>query len=545
MSRRAIQDEEKRVGIWLRVSTEDQAKGDSPIHHEKRARLYAESKGWKVAEVYHLEGVSGKSVADHPEAVRMLADMRTGRITGLIFSKLARLARNTKELLEFADEFREHGADLISLQESIDTSTPVGRMFYTMIGALAQWEREEIADRVRASVPIRAKLGKPLSGQLPFGYHRVNGKVIPHPEHAATRKLMYELFLENRRKKAVARILNERGYRAPKGGKWTYTAVNRLLRDPTAKGIYRQNFTKGGKGGKVERKPEDEWVVHQIEPIVSAEVWDQVNAILDEQTNSRNKPGRGAVHLFSGLTYCNCSKKMYVPAREPFHYRCWDCGTRIPAEDLEAIYHGELKGLLFSDEQIADQRDRLDASLADKERHIAALERERDKLTKDMDAVFELYRSGELTPAGFGARNRPLENRLQEIENLIPEEQAAADLLRINRLNSSEMLTQAKDLHSRWTTLAKQEKRVIVETITRAITIAKDEVRIDLHYLPKALPKEASPSSTGGLGGPDSQAETQNRGQAHSSNNPTKSKTNDQSRVPINKATQEFGLVRG
>lgn len=65
---------------------------------------------------------------EHGEAKRMLADVKGGRISGLIFSKLARLARNTKELLEFADYFRAHDADLVSLGESIDTSSPAGRL---------------------------------------------------------------------------------------------------------------------------------------------------------------------------------------------------------------------------------------------------------------------------------------------------------------------------------------------------------------------------------------------------------------------------------
>lgn len=60
--------EVKKVGIWLRVSTDDQAKGESPKHHETRGRMYAQVKGWDVIEVYHLEGVSGKSVVGHPEA---------------------------------------------------------------------------------------------------------------------------------------------------------------------------------------------------------------------------------------------------------------------------------------------------------------------------------------------------------------------------------------------------------------------------------------------------------------------------------------------
>src|SRR5207237_8561820 len=97
---------------------------------------------------------------DYPETKRMLSDVRSGRISGLIFSKLARLARNTKELLDFSDLFRECGADLISLAESIDTSSPAGRMFYPMIAGIATWEREAVAARVPSFVALRRELGQ-------------------------------------------------------------------------------------------------------------------------------------------------------------------------------------------------------------------------------------------------------------------------------------------------------------------------------------------------------------------------------------------------
>src|SRR5712691_8743208 len=106
-------ERDKRVGIWIRVSTEDQVRGESPEHHERRARLYAESRGWEVREVYHLDAVSGKTVMGFPETERMLSDIRRGHITGLIFSKLARLARNTRELLDFSEIFRAESADLV------------------------------------------------------------------------------------------------------------------------------------------------------------------------------------------------------------------------------------------------------------------------------------------------------------------------------------------------------------------------------------------------------------------------------------------------
>ena len=417
----------------------------------------------------------------------MLKDVKRGHISGLIFSKLARLARNTKELLEFADIFRELEADLISLQEAIDTSTPAGRLFYTMIAAMAQWEREEIAERVSASVVVRAKLGKPLNGKISFGYQWKNKQIMPHPVEAPIRRLIYELFLEHRRKKTVARLLNERGYRTREGRAFTDTTIEHLLRDPTAKGMHRANYTQRMAAGKQRViKPQSEWVWNPVEPIVPEQIWDECNRYLDERrANKYKRPGKRAVHLFAGLTFCTCNRKMYVRTNSP-KYICQACRNKIPIMDLEAVYYEQLKGFFLSPTEVAEHVAKADKNVAAREELLHGLEVERDKVRQEVDRVYRLYVDSQLDGEGFSRFYKPLQERQVQLDDEIPRLQAEVDVLKINHLSSDRILAEAKDLYGRWPSLNREEKRRVVESITDKIVVGKDEISISLCYLPSS-----------------------------------------------------------
>jgi site-specific DNA recombinase len=474
----------KAVGIWIRVSTEDQARGESPEHHEKRARFYAESKDWNIREVYHLEAVSGKSVMEHPEAKRMLKDIKSGHISGLIFSKLARLARNTRELLEFADIFREYDADLISLQESIDTSTPAGRLFYTMIAAMAQWEREEIASRINASVTIRAKLGKLMNGAAPFGYDNKDRQLLPNPKEAPVAKLLYELFLQHHRKKTAARMLNDMGHRTKSESKFSDTTVNRILTDPTYKGIHRINFSKSmGVNKSWVYKPKEEWNYLKVEPIVSEELWDQCNSLLEKQGATRKKPTKQAVYLFTGYLTCECGGKMTVPSNLK-KYSCQKCKSKIPITDMEEVYHEELKNFLFSQDELTAYLSKGDEIIKGKEELLKSMENQKQGLLVEKEKVYRAYIGEKINMDAFGEQYNPLLARIKEIEKQMPELQGEIDFLKIQYLNRSEILSEARDLHSKWKELTFEEKRKIVENITENIIIGKEDIAINLCYLP-------------------------------------------------------------
>lgn len=484
----------RSVGIWLRVSTEDQARGESPQHHEARARAYAAAKGWTVATVYNLGGWSGKTVKDNPECRRMMHDIAAGRISALVFSKLARFARNARELLEFRDYFRDQKADLVAIDSNIDTTTSSGRMFFTYEAARAEWEREEIAERVAASVPIRAKLGKPLGGSAPYGYRWHERKLVPDETEAPIRKLLYELFLEHRRKKTVARVLNERGYRMRsrkgKSGRWSDTTVDRLLRDPTAKGQRRANYTKTTDSKKAWKlKPESDWVWHEVPAIVPAELWEACNAILTQSRAKHVRPAKRPRQIFAGLAVCHCGSKMYVKSNSP-KYVCnkTGCKNKIPVADLEAVFKEELRGFFVSPQALAEHLDQANGQAQEKERLVASLEAEEARVSADMDKMMQLYLAGEIGKDGFGERYRPLEDRRNQVRDEMPRLQGELDYLRTTLSDSGRFLKDTRSLYEQFDDLTPEEKRKVVEQVCQQIVVGQGDITIELGFHP--LPAE-------------------------------------------------------
>lgn len=474
----------RRVGIWIRVSTEEQAQGDSPQHHKARAEMYCASRNWKVVEVYDLAGVSGRSVSEHPETRRMMDDIKRGHIQALVFSKLARLTRNAKELMEFSDFFQENRADLVSLSESIDTSSPAGRLFYNLVASMAQWEREEITDRIKSSVLVRAKLGKPLSGKAPYGYMWKDKKLVVHPEEAPIRRLAYELFDEHKRMKTVARVLNERGYRTRNNKKWSDMALRFQIKDPTAKGIHRRNYTtNGGKGKPWVQKPESEHIFNEVEAIVPPELWERCNAVLDDRFIKRERPAKKPAHLFSGFAVCRCGGKMYVPSNTP-KYTCQKCRNKIACTDLEEIFLEEVKGYLVNPANVQAYLDKSGSAVREREVLLDQRRKESIRLQSDTDRMLRLYLDGSVSAEDFKRFNDPITEQRQQLDEELPRLEAEIDILKIDSLSGEQLVAEALDLHARWPSMGEAEKRQIVELMVREVKIGVGELEFHLVHLP-------------------------------------------------------------
>jgi DNA invertase Pin-like site-specific DNA recombinase len=173
-----------RAALYARVSTGHQ---DHQLQRDALLRV-AEQRGWETTE--YVDTASGSGVK-LPERGRMMADAQAGKIDLVACWRFDRFARSTRDLLDALDSFRKWNVEFISLQEGIDTSTPTGRMMFTIIGALAEFEKALIRERVQAGVEAA----------------RRRGRVLGRPRRAVDVQRANRLRGEGRGWRSVARVL--------------------------------------------------------------------------------------------------------------------------------------------------------------------------------------------------------------------------------------------------------------------------------------------------------------------------------------------------
>jgi DNA invertase Pin-like site-specific DNA recombinase len=148
-----------RVAIYARVSTSNH--GQDVGMQTREQHQFADARGWQVFDDYIDHGVSG-SKDSRPELNRLMADAHKRRFDVVCVWRFDRFARSVSHLLRALETFQALGIEFVSLSEQLDTSTPTGKMVFTVLGAVAELERSLIAERVRAGLRNAKAKGKRL-----------------------------------------------------------------------------------------------------------------------------------------------------------------------------------------------------------------------------------------------------------------------------------------------------------------------------------------------------------------------------------------------
>src|SRR6266581_3963235 len=149
----------RRVALYARVSTKNH--GQTTETQALALQDYATHRGFNIVEEYRDEGISG-SKDSRPALDRLMKDARGRKFDLIIVARFDRFARSVSHLLRALEEFSHLGIDFVSLSESVDTSTPMGKMIFTVLGAVAELERNLIKERVQMGISRARKEGKQL-----------------------------------------------------------------------------------------------------------------------------------------------------------------------------------------------------------------------------------------------------------------------------------------------------------------------------------------------------------------------------------------------
>jgi site-specific DNA recombinase len=360
-----------RAAVYARVSTAEQAQQDKaslPVQRE-RCEAYCQSQGWDVAEIYTDGGISGAQ-ADRPALTRLMADARAGKFERAVFYRLDRFGRNTRDLQNLAHELKRYGVGIASVMDNFDTESASGRLFFSLLSAVAEFERDQIGQRTKMGKIKAAQDGLWNTGCTPFGfnYDKKSRHLVINESEAAVVVRIYRLYTEEGlSQRKIKDLLTSEGVPTKtkiamaKDGKkgWHATHLARMLTNPIYMGsaYYNKSYREAkaasnGNGDKKVKKLRDksEWIKIPCPAIVSEEIWTraQERAKINQRYSRLCPKDKETDFLLSGLIRCQvCGRPIYghtVVGRWRYYYcsgqhrgygQCRD-PKHVPADRIEA-----------------------------------------------------------------------------------------------------------------------------------------------------------------------------------------------------------------
>lgn len=224
------------IALYIRVSTLEQAKeGYSIAAQKERLIAYCKAQGWASYKLYVDEGVSAKDTK-RPELQRMFDDMKHGKIQMILVYRLDRFTRRVKDLYTMLEEMQKYNCAFKSATELYDTSSAMGRMFIGLVALLAQWETENLSERIKMALDEKVSGGERV-GNIPYGFNLTEDETLVKNEKSAVVLDMIEKIMSGMSANQVAVYLNK----INNDRDWIANKVLRILRNPALYGATRWN----------------------------------------------------------------------------------------------------------------------------------------------------------------------------------------------------------------------------------------------------------------------------------------------------------------
>ena len=349
-----------RCAIYTRKSSEEGLEQEFNSLHAQREACEAyiasqKSEGWAlVRDQYDDGGISGGTL-ERPGLQQLLRDIEDGLVDVVVVYKIDRLSRSLMDFSKLVEVFDRNGVTFVSVTQSFNTTTSMGRLTLNILLSFAQFEREVTAERIRDKVKASRMKGLWMGGPVPFGYDVINRKLVINEDEAARVRRIFERFVQVGSATLLARELRQNGIRNKQGNLIDKGYLYRLLNNC----VYRGEALHKGRSYPGEH-----------EAIIDARLWEQVHDILGESPRKRANNSRTQTPaLLKGLLFTATGAAMTPSStkkgtRRYRYYVSMDLlknretpedgiPKRLPADTAEAAVIAEIRRVLRTPETTA------------------------------------------------------------------------------------------------------------------------------------------------------------------------------------------------
>lgn len=410
------------VDIYIRVSSQEQAEsGYSVGEQELKLREYAKMHDMAINQVCVDAGYSGGTM-DRPALQNLLEDAKSKKIDKVLIYKLDRLSRRTRDVLMIIEDILvPNSVSVISLTESLDTSTPSGLMFISMMSSVSQLERSNIRERSMMGRYASARMGHYIGSVAPYGFDRVKVDnyytLVPNADIENV-KLIFEMASKGISYRNIARHLNTFS-KTMTGTNWEQTQMAKIIHNDVYKG-----YLSYGKG--TNRKIS----IKCLEPIVDEELFDSLQNRTHHHARINN-----LVNPLAGIFVCStCGTPMQMrtirkPTKQGIKaYKGFYCNRVSCTASIKSVPYAPVINAII--DTIKSEVEDIEATSKPKSspKKLTSLKRKADELAKKEEKLFNLLEDGVYSTEVFKNRHSKLLEERNELSKLITlEEEKLAD----------------------------------------------------------------------------------------------------------------------
>lgn len=414
-----MNEEKKIAGLYIRVSTEDQAReGFSLPEQEKRLRAMCEYKGYEIYKLYKDAGISAKTGNYRPAFEELLQDIRDKKCNTIVVLKLDRLTRSVYDMEGIMKFLDENNAYLDCANEEINTTNSSGKMVARLLTTVSQNEIERTSERTKVGLAGAIKEGH-IPARAPLGYKHIDKKLVPDPLTKDIVVRIYNLYFEGKSYYSIATIFNEE--KVLDKTNWCDTGILRII----ANEVYKGDYVHG------KRTNHPTYYKDVVEPIVSKELWESCQ--VQKKKNQKNYM-RTQTYIFLQKLKCpKCGRILAGGASHKiksdkwyFYYRCENCKNNIHESKIENKIKVLLADILEYDNVVNEFFLPVLKSKVDNTKE--QLEKELKNLNNKKERIRKAYIDELFTEEEFKQESKLIENQIEIINSKLLENSQAEQL---------------------------------------------------------------------------------------------------------------------